>query len=509
MEYAIAVIDIGMTNKKVAVYDDKLRQLAAEYKVFEPKMVQADGGLSLPCHDLEAMEAWFTDVLRGFASQYPVKALAVTTHGATFVCTGSAGQACVPCVYYTYEPGEAFQACFYEQFGSPEALQEETKTPRLGAMINAAKGIYFAQKTFPEAFAQTQQVLMYPQYWAYRFTGKAGGENTAVNNHSYLWNPVKNAPSSVAQKLGVASLLPRHLSRSWDAAGTLSPDFAARSGLGPDTIVTMGIHDSNASLLPHFAKKGISAAGAAPFVLNSTGTWCVLMHPVESYRFRPGELGKVVFFNTSALGTPVKTSIFLGGQEFETWMKVLERKHGRKDFPPYKPGLYQQILQEKRAFLMPELTAGSGQFPGSKPRVVEDGKDYPYDDIKDGSVTPPCFQDYESGVAVLRISLVMQTLTALEGAGLSAGESIYTEGGFRHNEAYNAILSAALPEHPAYTTDIPEATALGAAMTAKMALTGLELKDLADDFEVEYRETVKSTVPGLEAYRKAWLDLIT
>ena len=34
MEYAVAVIDIGMTNKKVAVYDENLHQLDAVYKTF-------------------------------------------------------------------------------------------------------------------------------------------------------------------------------------------------------------------------------------------------------------------------------------------------------------------------------------------------------------------------------------------------------------------------------------------------------------------------------------------
>ena len=39
MDYAVAVIDIGMTNKKVAVYDQNLRQMDAAYKNFEPMQI--------------------------------------------------------------------------------------------------------------------------------------------------------------------------------------------------------------------------------------------------------------------------------------------------------------------------------------------------------------------------------------------------------------------------------------------------------------------------------------
>lgn len=511
MDYAIAVIDIGMTNKKVAVYDERLTQIEAWYRNFEPVMVEG-----LPTHDLEGMEEWFVERLRAAAAAYPIRALAVTTHGATFACVDSSGKPCVPCVYYTHEPGDAFHDRFYARFGRPEVLQAATGTPYFKAMINPAKGIMFAQERFPDAFAKTAHLLNYPQYWGYRFTGTAGAEGTYTGCHSYLWDWTKGTWSTVAEGLGVTGLMPGSLKDSWEVLGTISAETAARTGLEAGTIVTMGIHDSNSSLLPHFAKKGERG-----FVLNSTGTWCVIMNPVERYGFSPDELGKVVFFNQSAFRTPVKTAIFLGGQEFETWSKLLMALHGRKDFPPYLPGLYRSVLQESREFILPELTAGSGQFPGSLPRVVEGGKSYPYSDIaaavqegigseapsKDARI-PPCFRDYERGIAVLRISLVMQTLTALERSGLQPGAEVFTEGGFRKNDAYNALLAAALPTNRLCLTDIAEATAFGAAMTAKMALSGAKLADLARDFSVEYTEVPKASVPELSPYRAAWLALV-
>jgi sugar (pentulose or hexulose) kinase len=84
---------------------------------------------------------------------------------------------------------------------------------------------------------------------------------------------------------------------------------------------------------------------------------------------------------------------------------------------------------------------------------------------------------------------------------------VFTEGGFRKNEAYNVLLSSALKGNPAFLTDIAEASAFGAAMTAKMALTGRGLSALAKDFGIEYQEVVKADIPELFPYRTAWLEL--
>ena len=124
MNYAVAVIDIGMTNKKVAVYDENLHQLDAVYKNFEPlKVKDPTEGVEVDAHDLAGMEDWFCEQLQAFAKKYPIKALSVTTHGATFVCIDAKGKMCAPCVFYTHEPGESFQKDFYTLCGTKEELQ--------------------------------------------------------------------------------------------------------------------------------------------------------------------------------------------------------------------------------------------------------------------------------------------------------------------------------------------------------------------------------------------------
>jgi sugar (pentulose or hexulose) kinase len=508
MEKAVAVIDIGMTNKKVAIYDRGLRMLDSVSRKFEP--IPVDG---IETHDLEGMETWFLERLSDFGKAYPIGAIAVTTHGATMVCIGDDGEPCAPCVYYTYEPGDEFQERFYRLVGERRELQSTTGTPPLSAMINPSKGLFFLKERFPEAFARTRVLLNFPQYWGYRLTGKTGAEGTYAGCHTYLWDWKAERYSTVADKLGIANMMPFPLRDSWDVLGAIKPELAKRTGLAPETVVTMGIHDSNASLLPHLAKKK-----GVDFILNSTGTWCVLMHPQEKFGFSPDELGKVVFFNRSAYNKPVKTAIFLGGMEFEAWTKVIAAACGCDPSPSALtdpgPDVYRSIVASASEFILPELVPGSGQFPGSRPRAVQDGRDYTLAEIESGGGLPAFMRDGKRALAVLNISLALQTRVALERTGLSPGTEVFTEGGFRKNGGYNAVLASALGGG-VFLTDISEATALGAAMTAAAALEGTQPNALGDRFDVDYKAvrpmegfSSKDGFGDLEKYRAAWLALV-
>ena len=491
MNRGIAVIDIGMTNKKVSLYDTRLQILDSQTRTFKPVMVD-----EVETHDLEGMEAWFLDTLSRLQKRLDIGAITVTTHGATMVCVDASGKPCVPCVYYTHDPGQGFQDRFYRLAGDPVELQAVTGTPVLSALINPAKGLLFAKEKFPDQFSRTKHVLSYPPYWGLRFTGVVGAEGTYAGCHTYLWDWKRECYSTVAEALGVASLMPAPLKDSWAVLGTLKPEVASRTGLGADTILTMGIHDSNASLLPHLAKR------KRDFVLNSTGTWCVLMHPQERYGFAPDELGKTVFFNRSAYNTPVKTAIFLGGMEYETWCALIGSSANAPRVEDYR-----DVIRERRQFILPEVVPGSGQFPGSTARFVDAGKPIPLSAIPSGPL-PEVLRDRARAQAVLNLSLVIQTVVSLERTGLVPGTDVLTEGGFRKNRDYNELLAAALPSNKVYLTDIAEATSFGAALTGVAALEGRTVESLADRFDVAYVPVPPMPVlQGFDEYRRAWLDM--
>ncbi len=501
MNYAIAVIDIGMTNKKVAIYNEHLEQIDSIHKEFRPLPIQDPvTGKKIPSHNLAAMESWFIEQLHIFAQKYPIKAISVTTHGATFVCINKHGEVCAPCLFYTYEPGTDFQDNFYKLCGTKNDLQQETYTPAFSAMINMAKGIQFLQQNFSPDFEKTETILAFPQYWVFRLTGQKSYEATFNACHTYLWDQQKNTWSSIVDKLNIRAKLPTQFNATCNKAGTITPEIAEKIGLDTSVIVTTGIHDSNASLLPYLAKNTSN-----DFILNSTGTWCVCMHPQETAEFKKDDIGKVVFFNRSALDKPVKTSIFLGGMEVDTYVKLYQRECKTTDFPVATITAAQTLINEKKVFILPEVVPGSGQFPESKAGIFENGKFFPLADIQKGTAIPAILSDKEHFFAALDLSLVIQTETALIHAGLQKGIRIFTEGGFRQNKLYNSLLSSILSENGVYLTNMKEATAAGCAMTALMAITCKTHTELAPFLTIENESVGKTNITGFNDYKAEWL----
>lgn len=505
MKYAIAVIDIGMTNKKVAVYDDSLQQVDAVYKNYNPVLIKDPiTGDTLETHDLEGMKDWFFEQIKIFANKYPIKAIATTTHGATFVCLDKNGKVCAPCVFYTYEPGEDFQKEFYSLVGSPEEIQRKTFSPKFSSMINPAKGIFFLQKHFPKEFAETDTILNFAQYWSYLLTGKKGMEPTFISNHSCLWNHAKGTFSDVVDKMKIRNLFPSELQATSEKLGTITDEIAALTGLAKDTVVAMGVHDSNASLLPYLTKDS-----GHDFILNSTGTWCVSMHPQEKAEFNEDDIGKIVYFTQSALNKPVKIAIFLGGMELDNYVSLYKEINKTDKFPEYAPEMFRQVLKECDTFLLPELVPGSGQYTTSKAGIMEKGEFYSFEEIKNRTRIPKIMYDEKKFWAVLDISMVIQTVTALTRSGMKDGTRIFTEGGFRKNKGYNTLLASVLPSNQVSLTNIAEATAFGAAMTAAMAYTGKSHTDLADTINIEYVPVEIDDFPNYENYRNEWEKLAT
>jgi L-fuculokinase len=132
-------------------------------------------------------------------------------------------------------------------------------------------------------------------------------------------------------------------------------------------MVTLGIHDSSASLLPYLLHT------RDDFVLNSTGTWRVAMHQEDEVQFAPDEVGAAVYYNITAFGNPLKSANLMAGFEYDSFA-------GRftdllSDQPPsdYDPDLYQKVAAEKSCFVMPGIVPNSGQYPRSRAAVIRAG----------------------------------------------------------------------------------------------------------------------------------------
>lgn len=338
----IAVIDVGKTNAKLALVDaESLREIAV---VTRPNTVLA--GPPWPHFDLEGHWDFVLENLAEFHKSHGVDAISVTTHGASAVLLDADGALAAPMLDYEHD-GPDDLAADYEAI-RPEFA--ETGSPRLGIGLNLGAQLFWQFTSDPDLAARTAHVLSYPQYWGYKLTGAMASDVTSLGCHTDLWDPWTGKPSSLVARLGLTDkLAPAH--RSGDVLGVILPEIAAQTGLAPETPVACGIHDSNASLLPHV----LGREGA--FSVISTGTWVIVMSMGGAeVRLDPA---RDTLVNVNALGQPVPSARFMGGREYEIIRAGGDTEVTERDRTAVLSG---QIM------LLPAVEPGSGPFQGREAR---------------------------------------------------------------------------------------------------------------------------------------------
>ncbi len=314
----IAVFDIGKTNAKLVVHD--LAARTDRVVASQPNRVLTDG--PYPHADAAGLWAFLLDWLARAAAQGRVDALSITTHGAAAALVDGNGDGdgdgdgdglVLPILDYESPlPDETTPD--YDRLRPAFA---DSGSPPLPGGLNLGRQVFWLQRRFPDAFANTRHILTYPQYWAWRLSGVAASEATSLGCHTDLWEPANGGLSGLVDRAGWRGLFPP-LRSAFDALGPLRPEIAARVGLGPIP-VHCGIHDSNASLLPHIL------ARPAPLSVVSTGTWIIALavggslaglDPARDMLARD-TLARDTLANVDALGRPVPSARFMGGRVYD------------------------------------------------------------------------------------------------------------------------------------------------------------------------------------------------
>jgi sugar (pentulose or hexulose) kinase len=332
----IAVIDIGKTNAKVALVD--LAQLA-EIDVRRTPNEVRPGGL-YPHFDEDRLWDFILDSLRDLGRSNTIDAISITTHGATAALVDADGKLALPILDYEFDGPDALAA----EYDAVRPPFDETGTPRLPIGLNLGAQLFWQQRSFPDQWTKVAAVLMYPQYWGMRLTGERVSEATSLGCHTDLWSPHRRTFSPMVEGLGWADLLPR-MAKASDLLGTLLPELAERTGLPATTPVHVGIHDSNASLLPHLLSR------EAPFSVLSTGTWVIAL--AVGAKPKPLDANRDTLINVNALGNPVPSARFMGGRENALLGEGL---------PETTPESIEAVLKTGLMYL-PSAQAGSGPFP--------------------------------------------------------------------------------------------------------------------------------------------------
>jgi len=484
----IAVLDVGKTNKKLRVYDRALAVQDEARAAFDT--VDCDG---IETDAADELLAWFCDAMQQFARRYDVRAIAITTHGATCALLDEAGRLAHPVISYTCPRGAEVQDAFYETFGSRDALHHETSTPDFG-FANVAKMLFFVKTQLPEVWGRVRHALFYDAYLGYALTGRMASESTYLGNHTYLWRYKEAAWSSVAKALGADRLFPETLSKPWDLLGTVQPAVAERCGLEADCPVTCGIHDSNANFLPYLAQ------GQQDFILNSTGTWCVAMKQAAAPELTDAEVAAKLFFNMDATGKPVLTALFPGGMEYDKFRGFTDLED-ESDVASIE-----QVIADRKLFVVPGALPDAQVFPAAAPKVVYNDAVYSLADLEAGRA--PLGDLGQAYNAALNLGLAIGSQEMMGRLGAKAGTTVIVEGGFANNTAYCQALASLCPKATIALTNMKEGTSFGAALTAWMLADGRSLEDIGQAFAIEVTPVLAAVNGDLAGYAAAWREVL-
>lgn len=414
---AVAVLDIGKTNAKLALFTGGAPVSTASC----PNRVRP--GPPFPHYDVEALWDFALDALGEANRRAAVGTVVVTAHGAAVALATETGLA-LPIMDYEWPGPDAVEPA-YAALRPPFA---ETGTLPMAGGLNWGKQVFLASRAHPDEFARTRFILPYPQYWSWRLTGVARSEVTSLGCHSDMWSLGANAPSSLVARCGWTPLL-APLAPAWESLGGPTPEVRARTGLGAGTRVLVGLHDSNASLLPFLLTR------APPFTVVSTGTWVIVLAVGASLDAL--DPATDIMASIDVTGRPSPVARFMGGREWDLLAAGA---------PPASPDDLDAVLASG-GMALPAFAPHAGPFKGRAGRI-------------EGEV--PARPGGRAALASLYLALV--TEAQLDALGARRGPVI-VDGHFAENAAFCAILAALLPDRPILAADA-QGSAFGAALLA-------------------------------------------
>ena len=421
---AIAVFDVGKTNKKLLLFDQEY-QIVYERSARFTETVDEDGD---PCEDLESLRLWIFDSLRSVFSkkEFALKAINFSAYGASFVNLDEEGNPLTPLYSYLKSYPEDLQKKFYDDYGGEEVFSSLTASPVLGS-LNSGMQLYRLKYERPEVFSKLKWALHLPQYLSYLVTGRAYSDITSIGCHTNLWDFQKNDYHEWVEKEGIESKL----------APIASYDKVDKAIFpGNNYLVGTGLHDSSAALIPYMVNF------QEPFVLISSGTWCISLNPFNESPLTVEELKQDCLCYLHYKGKPVKASRVFAGQEHEDGVKRIA-DYFHQDTTRYKAMSYD-----------PELVVSlekNGAQTFFKREVSQFNSD---------------LEAYHQLMLDIVRQQVASTQLVLKG---SAVKRLFVDGGFSQNAIYMNLLAAAFPRLEVFAASMSQATALGAALAIHKA----------------------------------------
>jgi L-fuculokinase len=429
---AIAIFDAGKTNKKFFLFN-KQYEIILEQSIEIPEVLDDDG---FPCEDIHALTGWVNGWMdRMFEiPKLEINAVNFSAYGASFVHLDQDGRTIAPLYNYLKPFPSQLELNFYEKYGGKSNFSVQTASPVLGN-LNSGLQIYRIKYEQPGLFEKIKSSLHLPQYLSRLSTHESCSDITSIGCHTGLWDFSLNRYHDWVFKENIDHLLP-----------TIFPSDGAFSCLWMKRafLAGSGLHDSSAALIPYFFHE------PEPFILLSTGTWCISMNPFNHTPITSEELSKDCLCYLDFKGRPVKASrLFIGNDH------LLQVKRLAKHFN--KPIDYYHSVEFDSAIIS-NLSSGEWSSPRLKAMDIHAESQFAKRDLD-------AFQDYAWAYHQLMLDLIGQQAISLrlvmEGASV---DRIYVDGGFSRNTLFMQLLASAFPEIRIFASSMSQGSALGAAL---------------------------------------------
>src|SRR6187431_1423468 len=299
----IAIYDVGKTNKKLILFDEQYNVVHEESTQL-PETKDEDG---FSCEDVLALATWIKNSFDKIQTdpRFEIRAVNFSGYGASFVYLDKNKKVIPPLYNYLKPYSPALQKKFYQDYGGESLVSKQTASPVLGN-LNSGMQLYRLKYEKPAIFEKIKYALHLPQYLSYILTSKLYSDITSIGSHTNLWNFQDKKYHEWVNKEGIAVKLPSIL--SYDKVAAKINDQIPAGG---------GLHDSSSALIPYFI------SFHEPFVLLSTGTWCITINPFNNTMLSDYELDEDCLCYLSYEGKPVKASRLFAGYEHEQQVKRL------------------------------------------------------------------------------------------------------------------------------------------------------------------------------------------
>jgi sugar (pentulose or hexulose) kinase len=283
----------------------------------------------------------------------------------------------------------------------------------------------------PEKFSSIHYALHVPQFLSFLFTSIAYSDKTSIGCHTHLWDFTKGRYHNWVDRENIlAKLAP--IEASEKTHQLVIENKIVETGIG--------LHDSSAALIPYLT------CCKEPFMLISTGTWCITLNPFNQTPLTTQELEQDCLCYLTHTGKAVKSSRLFAGQWHETETKRLSA-HFNQPVGAYKNIAFNKLLLKEHL----QVKSQNTQLDLSHLKFVNR-------DLSN-------FNSYEAAYHALIADIVQMQMYSsslvLDGSNVI---NIYVDGGFSNNPIYMHLLAAGYPDYNVFAASVPQASTIGAAM---------------------------------------------